>query len=578
MSNPVLPGGDDTSPVTPLAGRLVLGLLLLHLTLAWLLRVPGFTTGQDDAMYVLLGRALRHFSYVDLWLVGHPVESLYPPIYPAVLGLLGLLPGDPVANAIGLNLLLSTMALGVLFRIGRAWSGGLAVLALAASAVNPAMVGAAGRIGSEPLFTLLSFLALSRLLIRRPHAATLRWAGALAILAALTRSIGVVLVLATLLSWMLQRRWRAVAYFALATGLTVGPWLAWNVLAPRQLAGQSYIGDAFYSHPAGASAESPPPPAVPAPVSPPSAPRGDGPVGPLPNDSATAQAAAPVSARPSPAVELLRRVGENLPGYLTRGIPSGLALPTIPGTTLDNWGWLGLLGLFGVAGVLLLLGRAPVMGLYLAGYGALLVLWPFRLPRFLVPVLPLLILLFLLGAARFRVRRSALLLPSMFGGSLLLSSLAIDFTAWKEHRGCDRTVPYNSAACYEPGQLGFFSAVHALERIAPSDAVLLTPKAATVFYLTGHQAVNEIEAATLDGPALVGYLRDRGVQYVLLSRIHLDQWTIAAALRTVCRSFELAGEPGPDTVLLRFRPEPVTSDASCAAVDRFNAGPWPDSP
>ncbi len=68
----------------------------------------------------------------------------------------------------------------------------------------------------------------------------------MAIAAALSRSIGLALVVSTFALLAFERRWRALAIFSTAAALTVGSWLLWTVRAPRLDAGRSYVADALY--------------------------------------------------------------------------------------------------------------------------------------------------------------------------------------------------------------------------------------------------------------------------------------------------------------------------------------------
>ena len=164
-------------------------------------------------------------------------------------------------------------------------------------------------------------------------------AGALVIAGALTRSIGVVLILTALFAWAIKRRWLAVGWLAFASALTVGVWLGWTAMAPAQLAGQSYLGDATQVSPAPA----------PAPV--PASTDDSVVVEPRPPSIAVPAPPSPAETRPtSLAATLVARVRHNLPGYVARGLPQAIEIPAIPGTRLDNWGWLVVLGCFGLVG------------------------------------------------------------------------------------------------------------------------------------------------------------------------------------------------------------------------------------
>ncbi|MBK8646289.1 MAG: hypothetical protein IPN16_07095 [Gemmatimonadetes bacterium] len=55
--------------VTMLAVALILG---GYATLAWVTRTPGVTHSNDDALYMLLGDQLTHFSYRETFKIGAP--------------------------------------------------------------------------------------------------------------------------------------------------------------------------------------------------------------------------------------------------------------------------------------------------------------------------------------------------------------------------------------------------------------------------------------------------------------------------------------------------------------------------
>ncbi|HEV8611897.1 MAG TPA: hypothetical protein VGQ73_00215, partial [Gemmatimonadales bacterium] len=365
------PSGRRAAVVIILAG-LLLG---LHALLAWWLRAPAITTGHDDAVYLLLARSLRHFSYHDAWLVGTPPEAQYPPLYPAVLALVGAVLGDGLDTALALNVLLSTFALGVFFALVRRWSPGVALLGLAVCAVNPWLIRLAGLVASEPLFLVLVALTLWLLAVQPATGRSRIAATATAVAAMLTRLIGVTLAIALVGQWLIERRFRAVAAFGGASALLGGAWLVWTAMAPRGLPGQSYIADAFFREPA-VSVSGP--------------------------DSGAAGPRAP-AARAEPRAllpTLVTRIGRNVRAYAQTGIPSALALPTVKKTAWDNLFWLLVLLGFGVLGLRELWRNLPAGVLLLGSYTLVLLLWPYSIERYFVPVVPLAVLTILLGSRR----------------------------------------------------------------------------------------------------------------------------------------------------------------------------------
>ena len=130
--------------------------------------------------------------------------------------------------------------------VRRLWSPGLALLMLAMLVVNPGLVQLGGRIMSEAPYLALSCLVLW---IPTRTSTDRTWVGvafcAAAILAALTRSVGITLLAAVFVLWALDRRWRSLGAFSLAASLLVGSWLTWTALAPHEVHGAlSYVADA----------------------------------------------------------------------------------------------------------------------------------------------------------------------------------------------------------------------------------------------------------------------------------------------------------------------------------------------
>lgn len=461
-------------------------------------------------------------------------------------------------------MLLSTATLGLVYLIVRRWSPGLALLSLAVAAVNPSLLNAAGHVQSEPLFMCFTAMSLWWLTAPQPSPRTRIGAGAFAIAAALTRSVGVALLLAVLTQWLLERRFRAAAWFCLASLLTVGVWLAWTAFAPRQLAGQSYITDAAYTRTDSATAL-PAPPAL-AGETTGAVPR------PLPLAPSTQRARGFELLR-----TIARRLTNNVPIYLARRIPMGLAMPTVRGTRIDNWAWLLVVLGFGTVGFALLARRLPGVALYFLFYAGILAIWPYILPRFLVPAIGFLVPIILAGGQWLGARwhpRAGWGIAAGTAAILSVAGVLRDRVEWRATSACNRGTPYTSAGCFPPEQLAFFQAVHDAGRRTADDAVLLAPKAATTYLLIGRRTVNELEAASLAPPAMQEYLRRHGVEYILLSHVHRDQWVIAGRLIPYCDSLELVERYGGDAMLLRRHDAAFAGPNACESLKEFAGAPW----
>ncbi len=107
----------------------------------------------------------------------------------------------------------------------------------------------------------------------------------------------------------------------------------------------------------------------------------------------------------------------------------------------------------------------------------------------------------------------------------------------------------------------------------PADAILLTPKAATLTLLTGRRTVHELYAASLTPDALLPHLDRLGVSHVLLSRVHADQRAIARDLLPACDAFRVLATAGDEALLLARQPAGAEARA-CGRISAFLAGQW----
>jgi len=533
-------------------------LLAMHAVLAWRLRVPGLTTGHDDAMYLSLARALRSFSYAELAIVGLPTHSMYPPLYPLLLAVLGIDGPQDITVGVTLNIALSVLALGLAARLAGRITPWHAVAMLVVCAPNPLLLDRASSISSEPLFMATTFLALLLLAGGERSMRTLAIGAGAVIVATLTRSIGIALLVATLVHWLLGKQWRRAGTLALAAALSTGAWLAWTVRAPRLEAGRSYIADAVY--PGATRATTTP-----------------------------ATTASPSSTAVSPAVSpslvriVAERVSRTVPAYLSRDIPEAMAMPMFPGTPADNVAWTALLLGGGLTGLLLLAGAFRHALLYLVAYLAVLAAWPYVLQRFVAPVLPLLVLVMFVGLGWMAERMAGAGLRRIVVGGvavlIALGALRRDATAVRALSACDRRAPTTSAACFDEEQRDFFAAAALARRVTPDSARFLSSKEATLYLLTGRQSVRQAQALTMRSPdEFARFLQRQGVGYILLSRLHLDQWSLWRTLTVNCRDYAVVQAFGAHVALLRVRApeERAGGDDSdgCAAIERWGSGDW----
>lgn len=506
-------------------------LLALHASLAWLARAPGILTGADDATYLTLARSLRELGYHDLFRVELPWHAQYPPGYPVLLALWGPLVGERLDGITLLGIAASAAALGLAFlALRRLFSPQVALLCLLPLAVNPYLIATAGEIASEAPYLLFSVLALWALAGREVSPRARFVAGAAALAAALTRSVGATLLVALIAHWLLERRFRAAAGLAAVSTATVGLWLLWTAIAPEQHPGVSYFADAVFR-------------------------------GAAPDRSLAAVLAA--------------RLATNLPAYLGAMVPQRLPLPGAPGTLLDNVlaGAVALLSL-GFA-LLLLLRRWRPAALYLLAYAALLALWPYALSRFLVPVLPLLVAAAVLGAgeaaARLRTRWKT---PAMLTLALLLTVMGTALTVQmlRETAACARGEPIPTGACLRSDQASFLAAARYAGAHTPADAVFLTAKPPTLYYYSGRRSIGFEDALAGPRHRFLQRLDERGADYILLGSVHSGEpYSLAPRLEENCAWLAVVAVFPPRTYLFRRRDAAggAEGEAACQAVAEY---------
>jgi hypothetical protein len=518
----------------------MLGTLLLvacHMGLAWRLRHPGITTGNDDALYVLLSRSLRHLSYADAHILGSPPHVQYPPGYPALLALAGSAFGDSPDHFMLLGVLCSGLALLLWYDIAsRLWSPWLGLAVVASAASNPWLIQYAGFVASEAPYLLVSTVSVW-LLVREDSSRMSGYlAGLAAILAALFRSIGVTLVAAVGLHWLTTRRFRRVAAFAGGVLITLGVWFAWTALAGPQVPGRSYVGDVASS-----------------------------------------------LAEPGGAAGRIQFYAGRVAAVLTRRVPSALAVPTIEGTGVDNALWLFVTVLFGGTGAWFVWRRSPCIPLYATTMLLLMVIWPYSLTRFLIPLVPVLVLLVLVGIMAAGRSFPPVVTTSLAAAlTMLLAGAGWARTADLAERmaECERASAVTSPGCYNEDQRSFFAAARFAADSTPADAVFLTAKEAAFAYYASRRVVYP-GAFSRDPAGLLAALQRLGVRYIVLGKnAEIEPGFLASALERFCDRLELVASFPPRTYLFKVSGDsvPRSPGGACQAVYAYRADPSPILP
>ena len=530
------PGTSKESRFTTATLAATAGLLIAHAILAWLIREPGITVRNDDALYLLLSRSLAGGHFNDAHLQGAPPHALYPPGFPATLLLLRGLVGERFDAFLALNVCFSTVALALTFDlVRRYWSVSVGLLVLLPLVVNNSLVRYAGSLISEPAYLCFSALTLWLVLRGPVDRRTLTLATLSLIVAGLTRSVGVVL-LAAMVGWLLlERRWRAAVVVGLVGGLCIGGWLLRTFLLPPEFRtiGRSYAEDVERM-----------------------VARGGG-------------------------YWVYKRFKIGVL-YASVHLPLSLPFPgMVEGSPLGAaWGWV-MASIIPVGLVAMWRRRWRVVVLYIVGYVVLLAAWRMSSPRFLAVLLPLLVTALAVPfLGRFALRRPRLGwgIALVLMGMLTAGGLRGWWADWQQIRHCDRAHPLAGPGCFEPDARSFFRLAREAGRVVPPDGVVLAAREATFAYYSGRQTWYLNTAFTPDSVHILDGLLQRGVDYVLLGHTHTTEVkTLAPALAADCRRLDLLLREPPRSLLFRIRPpaEGEGDPAACIAIAAYRSDSTP---
>lgn len=480
------PGAERTGERSFFAQRSVVWVAAAHAALALLLFDPSPFIGGDNFWYMLLAEGLRSGEgYRDLWLPGTPPHTHFPPFYPVVLAGVGLVANSVIAFKL-VSLLCTTAAVALTFGLVRRRTGDLALSIGAGLLVGSAavVVEYAHWALSEGVFLLLVTASLYAF-VRDPGGRDSRWfalgTGA-ALLAYLTRSAGLPLLLAVVIALSARRRWGRLAVFVgLALVVGVGWWLRvrWAAAdgAPLTTYGQEFLYRDPYRPELGTVT-----------------------IG-----------------------DLLARIAHNLRLYVLAAWPRALG-----GRSLGP-GLAGVVGL--VLGVAVLLGglrrvrrlEAPELFFFL--YAGVILLWPesWGDQRFLLPLMPL-ASLYLIDALEWGFPGAGRPWSLGVRPALAAVGLIIAFTVLGDLRplgprlACSREAwRGNVTACYPSAYADFLGAARWIGARTERDAVVINRKPQILYWYARRRG--DRYPFTEDADSLIRVLDSRGARYVVVDNL-----------------------------------------------------------
>lgn len=504
-------------------------ILVAFLAIGWQARQR--TSLDDELTYLALSRSIEHGSYREIYRVTAPLHVQYPPVYPAWLALVRQGVGESHDALRASNLLLVALALLVLYGVARRELGvPLALGFLLLLALNRGILAVGGSILSEGLFLSLSAIALAGTTsAESPDRRRAAWVVAAALAAFLTRMVGIALVLAVGFWLWSKRRWGAFMAWAAASALVVGGWFAYTALARADRTVRTYAGEL---------------------------------VGPLNSTGGLI-------------LRLARRVWRHSLDYGALELPYSLSVPTLRGTLIDNWMWVGVIVALLSVGLVALWGTWRTVTAYLFFYAGVLLVWTWLDGRLLVAVLPLLLFTLLLGAQRvagWLPLRARTPMQGALVGLLAFGAGRGVLGRFAEYRECDRANPSASPGCYVDVARSLVAAAGYLRlHAAPAD-VVLTERPSSLSYLSGLRTENVSLLHGAPTGSAAATLRARNIRFVLLQRL---DWP-ARTLLDSCRDFRVEASFLSEALLLSTTASGATAPDACASLRAFVQALPPD--
>lgn len=324
----------------------------------------------DDSYYIMLAKALATGQgYYDINLPKPELHKLFPPGLSVFLTLPSLFNFDLKTSIIIFKIMLIFCAAGALLTFSHlakqeGYKEPNITYAIVISATSITMVGHTSRVASEMLFIFLSILALICLNYYKDSANKISpylFLSALLIVSCiLTRSIGIFLLPAIFLSWIIRREFLKITLLFSLVIILMSPWV---ILTKKTGAGGTsrYATDMWVQY--------------------------------INTDS---------SAESSPVKAVANKLKENTSLIMIREIPRIIFSISASSFVLDNY-WVNffslpirlLITLLTLIPLFLELWPKPkISTIYFIFYLGVLLIWPWEPSRFLIPLIPFLLLYF----------------------------------------------------------------------------------------------------------------------------------------------------------------------------------------
>jgi hypothetical protein len=192
----------------------------------------------------------------------------------------------------------------------------------------------------------------------------------------------------------------------------------------------------------------------------------------------------------------------------------------------------------------------------------------------MLPLVPLLVPLFLGGIAHLVGRgrpefgtAAAMVLAAV----LAATGCSRTWPLLRDGIACDRGSAVPSGSCIRPDTRSYVAAAASIRTALPPDAVLLSAKPATLYWLSGRRSVPRTFIRPQPDTTLLARAREAGAGWILLGSVHaIEVGRMGPALRRACRELAAVDAFPPRTLLLRIKAvgEAAAPDA-CGALEQW---------
>lgn len=261
---------------------------------------------------------------------------------------------------------------------------------------------------------------------------------------------------------------------------------------------------------------------------------------------------------------IIERISINLERYITKEIPSGILsakenVYTDASAPITAW----LLGFILIIGIGLGIYKLPkfrtFICLYVLGFFALLMIWPYVWygTRFLVPLIPLLIFLFIFGMISLLKWLQGKIIPKQLKHFTAITTVVI-LSFWAIMYGSNSVSIFKARADgeYTNNYKNYFLLADWVQQNTPENSVTAVRKEG-LFYLFSKKHVTNYQK-TPDREAQIEYLKSKNVDYVVVEQLGFSSTSkyLIPAIDQYPSKFKIIKElKNPDTYLLQFLPE-----------------------